>query len=238
MARPLLQALPPLPCESLLPPDIVAMGNRLRIPRNTPMPETPGKEISSLYYIRSGLLRTFRTSSGGERKTLHLIGPGYFIYESYFFSRVPLQIDCNVVRDVTLTCFPRASASLLMRQSPVFAHRLLCSVALKMHLMGSDLVSIAYESPMVRLRLCIASLANAAGAGIESPVDIEVSQMELAELIGIHRVSTGRLLQQMQKERLLEIHRNRLRLLPAFFQDEVLRRWNSLSLAPAEPPLY
>ena len=74
----------------------------------------------------------------------------------------------------------------------------MCSVALKMHLMGSDLVSIAYETPLTRLKLCIASLANAEGGHInnEDAPELVVSQMELAELVGVHRVSVGRLLQR------------------------------------------
>ena len=162
------------------------------------------------------------------------MGRGYFIYESYFFSRRPVQIDCDAIRDLTLIRFDRATAGLLMRQDAFFANRLMCSVALKMHLMGSDLVSIAYETPLTRLKLCIASLANAEGGHInnEDAPELVVSQMELAELVGVHRVSVGRLLQRMQNESLLEIRRGRLRLRSAFFSDKDLRCWHDLA-APA-----
>lgn len=234
MSAPLLQALPPLPSSALLPAATLARGERRNIRRGAPLPATPGEEISSLYYIEEGLLRTFRTSEWGERKTLHLVGRGYFIYESYFFSRRPVQIDCDAIRDLTLIRFDRATAGLLMRQDAFFANRLMCSVALKMHLMGSDLVSIAYETPLTRLKLCIASLANAEGGHInnEDAPELVVSQMELAELVGVHRVSVGRLLQRMQNESLLEIRRGRLRLRSAFFSDKDLRCWHDLA-APA-----
>ncbi len=236
MPAPLLQALPPLPSSALLPTAILAQGERRKIRRGAALPATPGEEISSLYYIEDGLLRTFRTSEGGERKTLHLVGRGYFIYESYFFSRRPVQIDCDAIRDLSLIRFERATASALMRQDAFFANRLMCSVALKMHLMGSDLVSIAYETPLTRLKLCVASLANAICADKvspkELPLEIAVSQMELAELVGVHRVSVGRILQHMQKENLLEIRRGRLWLRPAFFSDNDLRYWHELA-APA-----
>ena len=105
MSAPLLQALPPLPSSALLPAATLARGERRNIRRGAPLPATPGEEISSLYYIEEGLLRTFRTSEGGERKTLHLVGRGYFIYESYFFSRRPVQIDCDAIRALTLIRF-------------------------------------------------------------------------------------------------------------------------------------
>lgn len=132
----------------------------------------------------------------------------------------PVQIDCDAIRDLTLIRFDRATAGLLMRQDAFFANRLMCSVALKMHLMGSDLVSIAYETPLTRLKLCIASLANAEGGHInnEDAPELVVSQMELAELVGVHRVSVGRLLQRMQNESLVEIRRGRLSSGPLSFQ--------------------
>ncbi len=101
--------------------------------------------------------------------------------------------------------------------------------------MGSDLVSIAYETPLTRLKLCIASLANAeeGHANTEDSRELAVSQMELAELVGVHRVSVGRLLQRMQNENLLEIRRGRLRLRPAFFADKDLRCRHDLT-APAD----
>ena len=60
-----------------------------------------------------------------------------------------------------------------------------------------------------------------------------LTQMELAELVGVHRVSVGRLLQHMRNENLLEIRRGRLRLRPAFFSDKDLRCWHDLA-APAD----
>lgn len=231
MPTPLLQALPPLPSAALLPAAVTERGDRRKIRRGEAMPVAPGEEISGLYYIEEGLLRTFRTAAGGERKTLHLAGPGYFIYESYFFSRRPVEIDCEVVRDLTLIRFARSTASALMRQDAFFANLLLGSVALKMHLMGSDLVSIAYETPLTRLKLCIASLANAANGRpcADAEREIVVSQRELAELVGLHRVSVGRLLQRMQAESMLEIRRGRLRLFPVFFEDGDLRHWSGLA---------
>lgn len=55
---------------------------------------------------------------------------------------------------------------------------------------------------------------------------------DFAELVGVHRVSVGRLLQRMQNESLLEIRRGRLRLRSAFFSDKDLRCWHDLA-APA-----
>lgn len=244
MPTPLLQALPPLPASALLPASVTARGQRRTVRRGEAMPAAPGEEVGCLYYVADGLLRTFRTATEGERKTLHLIGRGYFLYESYFFTRRPVEIDAEAIRTLALIRFDRTTAGLLMRQDALFANRLMNSVALKMHLMGSDLVSIAYETPLTRLKLCIASLAHAAGVrkGQNTSPEVAVSQRELAELIGVHRVSVGRLLQRMRAESMLGVRRGRLELLPAFFADAALRRWNGLTAsAPADPhadPFY
>lgn len=188
------------------------------------MPESPGNIVNSLYYIREGLLRTFRSSPCGGRKTLHLIGRGYFIFESYFLNRRPLQIDCDVIRDTLLVRFDTVTAGRFIRNDAFFSQRLLCSIALKMQLMGDDLVSIAYDRPATRLRLCLASLVDME----QNDSLIHISQMELAELLGVHRVSIGRMLLQMQKNGEMELGRGRILLRPPFFAREELRHWHAM----------
>lgn len=225
---PILQALPPLPESSLLPAETLSRGNALPLRKKSPMPECPGKTVHALYYVREGLLRTFRSSPSGGRKTLHLIGRGYFIFESYFLNRRPLQIDCDVVRDTVLVRFDTVTAGRLIQNDAFFSQRLLCSIALKMQLMGDDLVSIAYDRPATRLRLCLASLADME----QSDTLIHISQMELAELLGVHRVSIGRLLIQMQKNGEVALGRGKILLHPSFFSSEELRQWQALVSLP------
>ena len=225
---PILQALPPIPEASLLPAETLSRGYPMRIGRGSPVPESPGLVVHSLYYVREGLLRTFRSSPSGGRKTLHLVGRGYFIFESYFLNRRPLQIDCDVLRDCILVRFDTVTAGRLIQHDAFFSQRLLCSIALKMQLMGDDLVSIAYDRPTTRLRLCLASLVDME----QNDSLVHISQMQLAELLGVHRVSIGRMLLQMQKNGEVELGRGRILLRPPFFASEELRQWSALLSLP------
>ena len=217
-----------MPEVSLLSAETLSRGTHMLERKGYPMPESPGRTVNALNYVKEGLLRTFRSSPSGGRKTLHLIRRGYFIFESYYLNRRPLQIDCDVVKDTVLVRFDTVTAGKLIQNDAFFSQRLLCSIALKMQLMGDDLVSIAYDSPATRLRLCLASLADME----QSDTFIHISQMELAELLGVHRVSVGRMLIQMQKNGEVELGRGKILLRPAFFSSEELQHWQSLVSLP------
>jgi len=189
------------------------------------MPESIGRPVSALYYVQEGLLRTFRSSFCGDRKTLHLIGRGYFIFESYFLNGQPLQLDCSVVRDLTLVRFDSSIAHELMEKNTNFLQHLLKGVALKMHLMGAELASMAYDKPLTRLKLCLASLESLEQ---NKGANVRISQMELAEIMGMHRVSVGRLLTQLQNSGEIEVHRGSIRLNESFFAGETLQNWQLL----------
>lgn len=222
----LLTVLPPKPPAFLLPPEILSRGTQIVIRKGGMMPEQTGRPVSALYYIKDGMLRTFRSSHCGDRKTLHLIGRGYFIFESYFLNGQPLQLDGSVVRDLTLVKFDNSVAHELMESNTNFLQHLLRGVAVKMHLMGAELVSMAYDTPLTRLKVCLASLAALEQEGASS---VRIVQTELAEIMGMHRVSVGRLLMQLQNDGEIEVHRGYIVLKESFFTGEDLQNWELLS---------
>lgn len=229
----LLQTLPPLPPAAMLPPGILARGKRQIVTAKTWLAPRKDKDghLTGIYYINEGVARTSRLAVGGESKTLHILGKGYFIFESYFISGNYPQIACEAIKDMEAFLFDRTVANELMDTETFFTQRLMFSMGMKMQLMGHDLVSMAYERPEIRIKLCVASLAVAVGKKHGNGIEVQITQNEIAGLLGMHRVSVTRILGKLAERKILSINRGCMFLLPEFFMDEDIKSWNSQGYA-------
>ena len=98
MSVSLFQTLTPLPDQEMLPVHILEQGEILKFKKYESI-SLDEKNINYIFYIKEGIVSTFRETIEGERKTLHIIGRGYFLFESYYFSQKAVQIRCSGLKN-------------------------------------------------------------------------------------------------------------------------------------------
>lgn len=163
----------------------------------------------SFYYLAGGRLTILHGTASGRVQNMLYMEPGTLINVAHAAGYVItdfLDSGCQFfcLSDVVLWRFP---GSLLhdpdfIRTYPDYIENLMASIGLKLLLMHNTLASSATGSAVCRVcRFCFnMSLAN----GNARELVPNISQAQLANLLGMHRISLLRVLQQLKEEGVLE----------------------------------
>jgi len=168
-----------------------------------------GTVLNQLYYILSGTVRVVDLSEESDRLILFTIPQDHFVCDVRFLADLPLSFQVESLTDVTLVAFSRETTLELMSHDAGFRQSLFTGIAKKMRMFGANSVKTAYEDNSTRLLHLLktsASLKNGQST-------IRISQQELAEHLGVHRVTVNRTLRKLQSQGLLRIDREHITLL-------------------------
>lgn len=194
---------PPMPGECL------KLSVTLRFARNEVLVPI-GKRSPGLYYLTRGTVRIVRLSEQAERRTLCLVPPRRFIYETRFLADMPLSLQAEALEPIMTAFFHRDLALRLVNEHPAFRSLVFFSIAEKMEAFGRELLQCAYTGNTERLLQLLRDMAESGGEGPEHT--IRVSQEELGEMLGLHRVTVNRLLRRLESMGVVTLGRNRVRL--------------------------
>lgn len=162
-----------------------------------------------LYYIRSGTVRVVQLSEEAERLVLLVISKNHFVCETRFLAELPLSFQLESFTDTTLAAFSRPVVNSLICSCSDFRKALFGSIALKMRTFGNSLLENAYESNTSRLL----SFLQTAATNNNGVYSVEISQQELAEHLGIHRITVNRILHKLESQGDITINRRRIEIL-------------------------
>ena len=163
----------------------------------------------SFYYLEKGRVTILHGATNGHVQNMLYMQPGALLNVAHALGSAMtsfLDSGCQFycLTDVTLWKFP---GSLLhdqefIRSHPAFIENLMSSIGLKLLLMHNTLSNSGTGNAMTRLcRFCL-NMSQANGNALElSP---GISQTELANLLGVHRVSLLRVIQKLKRDGLLE----------------------------------
>lgn len=162
-----------------------------------------------LYYVKSGTVRVVNLSEEAERLVSLVISKNQFVCEVRFLAELPLSFQVESLTDTTLAAFSRPMVNSLICSCSDFRKALFGSIALKMRTFGSSLLEKAYESNSSR----VLGFLQTAAANNNGVYSVEISQQELAEHLGIHRVTVNRILRKLESQGNIAINRRRIEIL-------------------------
>ncbi|HJD97647.1 Crp/Fnr family transcriptional regulator [Mailhella massiliensis] len=170
----------------------------------------------SFYYLERGRITILHGAANGQIQNMLYMQPGTLINVAYALGSSMtsfLDSGCQFycLTDVTLWKFP---GELLhdrqfIRDHPDFVENLMSSMGLKLLLMHNTLSNSGTGNALTRLcRFCL-NMSQADNNALElSP---GISQRELANLLGVHRISLLRSIQKLKRDGVLkELTRDRL----------------------------
>jgi CRP-like cAMP-binding protein len=149
----------------------------------------------------------------GERKTLFLVQPGHFFLEAYLFCKSLVASQAEAVMDTQTAYFKRSLVTNLIHDGSPFVDNLLYSLSCKALAAGTDVAITAYVNSDDRLLHVLRCFADCEASHTEAGRVINISQGDLAELVGMHRVSINRTLKRLEGQGILKTGRKRIVLL-------------------------
>jgi CRP/FNR family transcriptional regulator, cyclic AMP receptor protein len=166
-----------------------------------------GDPGDALYAVRRGRIRIATGTACGRRLTLNILGSGDVFGEIALLDGRPRTADAIAIERCELLLVQRRDFLALLERRPTLAVGVVELLCARLRWTSARLEESALLPLPVRLARRLAGLIEDYGA------ELNVSQEELAVFVGASRESVNRQLQGWKQKGMIELGRNRIRLL-------------------------
>lgn len=178
---------------------VLHLGGRLTFRRGTAIMHG-GQNSAYLYFIQQGEVRLMRTTLDGREKIIMSMPAGCITGETPFFDEVPSRSSLVAATDCVIYAFSQDCVRQeIIPHHPELTLALLHSLASKVRVLCNQSVSLSLEE--LPSRIC-RFLHLRMGEGTARIVP-GLNQQELANLLGVHRVTLNKALRELEKEAIL-----------------------------------
>lgn len=171
--------------------------------------------------VLEGRARLTRTLPTGEERLFHVGEPGFWFGEFSVLGAGRTLVSVIADTDVRVQVLPKAQFDRIAEDQPLFYKAIAMLMAERYGALTRYLAAAHGFAPQERLRARLEEILSlqkhtAPGTG---PITLNVSQADLAVMIGVTRQTMNALLRELQRKGLLEISFRRIRVLdPAGLQ--------------------
>jgi CRP-like cAMP-binding protein len=187
--------------------ELLAVGRRRRFSRGEVIFHE-GDPGDTLHLLHHGHVAVRVTTPMGEVATLRFLGPGDFFGEISVISSAPRNATVSAVDTVETLSLHRDRIHELRRRHPATDGLLLQAAVAEVGRLSHQLLDALYVSAPKRVLRRLLETADTFGRETQtSPVEIPITQDDLAGLAGTTRPTVNKVLADARKAGLLEVRR-------------------------------
>lgn len=179
--------------------EVLPLGRRIVWTRGERIRD-PGDPAHSVFLIRSGLIKVSAVSQEGVQRTLWLQGAGSVLGEAALLSGKPYRHEISALERVEAHEFP---ASVIMRdlfeKHPALSRQLLVNIAAKSYIGSSQVEDAVFLNGPQRVARLLYGLDR-----LHRSASLPVSHREIAEMLGLHRVTVSNAIGLLRRAGLLD----------------------------------
>jgi len=146
-----------------------------------------GDAADTVFYIQKGKVKLTVLSEQGKEAVVAILQPGQFFGEGCLNGH-PLRIaTTTAMEDCTVTVIAKDAMIAMLHQEPKFSELFMSFLLTRNSRIEEDLIDQLFNSSERRLARLLLLLANFGKAGGPQPINPNISQETLAEMIGTTR---------------------------------------------------
>ncbi|MDK2823371.1 MAG: family transcriptional regulator, cyclic receptor protein [Clostridia bacterium] len=189
----------------------IEYGNRSQIKKGTIL-ISPGERSNYLYYILRGNLKTCMVSYDGQEKIFAILGSNTLVYEGTLLNNNISSVLVTALDNCEVVSFNEEQLQSILSNDPEATLDLLNYLHLKYKMLVSLHQGLLFCSPPQRLCRLLCILADNFGERLKNNVIIHLrlTQNQLAELLGVSRVTISHILKEMRQQEILEIKNRKI----------------------------
>lgn len=191
-----LSDLAPLRTEGAIAALLGQAGRRHRFAGGETI-QQQGDADRGFWLVEAGRVMACRFGREGALTIFAVLGPGDLIGELAHFSGVPRQVDLRAESDAVLVRIDAPTIDRLLAAEPLLVRWLLHSLASQLRIALDRIEQNRSMPAAARLARTLADLAAQGGP------DIAVTQQELADFVGVSRVTAGQALGELTRAGLI-----------------------------------
>lgn len=181
--------------------EIAHLGTKMVLPRS-PYPHPASTEC--FYFIAKGKVCLTYTGSNGQDHVVLFFGNGCIFNETGVLTSDESHLACfRVLETAEVIRFPGhlVHDEGFIRRYPHLLHNMTVGTAVKFSSLYSSVYTIKHGTPLARLARFLRQLARCHNEAKHFPLDM--TQLELASVLDMHRVSLFRCLQELKQRGVL-----------------------------------
>lgn len=195
----------------------------------------PGDVADSIYLLQKGRIKITALSEDGHEVLHAIVGPGEVFGETSTILGMPRTTSAQALETSVVCEIHRKDLETLLTMHPELSLQLLKSVGLRLKKAEAQLVNVICNDVSHRVREALIDLmAKEPGAELNRPVKIEITQQDLANLIGASRQKTWQALKELEDSNVLRLmYRSILLIAPHKLRNPYKREKNDIQRRPA-----
>jgi CRP/FNR family transcriptional regulator, cyclic AMP receptor protein len=146
-----------------------------------------GDVADAVFYIQKGKVKLTVLSEQGKEAVVAILEPGQFFGEGCLNGHPRRIATTTAMEDCTITAIARDSMISLLHEEPKFSELFMSYLLTRNSRIEEDLIDQLFNSSERRLARLLLLLANFGKQGNPQPINPNISQETLAEMIGTTR---------------------------------------------------
>jgi CRP/FNR family cyclic AMP-dependent transcriptional regulator len=174
-----------------------------------------GDEGDSLIWVKSGRIKIGLTVEDGRESILNVIQPGELFGEIALLDGGPRTADATALETTELLLLPRVEFARFLAENPALAlpmMAVLCERVRRTTALVEDAFFLDVPHRLARRLVWLAQRASRGGEATDGPIEVKISQEELAYAAGTSRESVNRELRAWQSSGWLSLGYGRVEI--------------------------
>ena len=146
-----------------------------------------GDPAELVYFIHMGRVKLNVVSQQGKEAVVAILEPGQFFGEGCLNGQTSRIATTTTISDATISAITKSAMIAALRNDPKFSEYFITWLLNRNNRIEEDLIDQLFNSSERRLARLLLLLANFGKDGTAQPIDIEIDQGTLAEMIGTTR---------------------------------------------------
>lgn len=186
----------------------ILANNTVRVCKKGDVIINAGDSIESLYFLRTGRIKTIAVSPGGNQKIMWYIDHDCFFGETPFFNHKACDYIFVADTECEIYIFPReiVQKEILPNHADITLS-IIETLARKVHILSTQVEDFTFSKAIIRIAKVIYFFYEGYALNEKKvPLKIPLTQEIIAEMVGIHRVTVNQVLKQFKSQQILEEH--------------------------------
>lgn len=171
-----------------------------------------GDDCSGLYIIRTGRLKLVRSSSTGKEQIINILNPGDLLGFEVFYEGRTYRNTAVAMEDSELCYIEKNAFFKILEREPDISKKLIISLGKELNHAYERIGNLGLLNAKEKLGHLLYTLASEYGVKADGGVtlNLTLSRLEIAELLGITQETSIRLLKSFKEDGILEIRRKEI----------------------------
>lgn len=174
-----------------------------------------GEESNGTYFIASGLVKIVKLHKEGREKTLAILRAGDMLGEMTLFEDSTRSATAEAMEDTTLFLITNNDLKQMLIEIPQLALRVVQVLSMRLRQTNQHIQELTFLNARSRIICNLVHLASVHGINQQGCVKIplRLTHSELANLVGVTRETVTKVLDELQKDSLIQIKNKQLWLM-------------------------